>query len=157
MRTQRYLDITPMQYIAKTPRKNIKIKNKEDKFTSDMIGQVFLNTGETPSLIDKSYRKNIDITEYTIKRGTGILTTAGTGCGKTTKLINDAKKSKNPIIFSFTNKAVDNIRSKVDNSLKSNVHTFDSHFNEFKSDVENLKLLANRNVFLNEFSMVPNK
>ena len=122
-----------------------------------MIGQVFLKTGETPSLIDKSYRKNIDISEYTTKKGTGTLTTGGSGCGKTTKLIKDTKESKNPIIFSYTNKAVENIRSRVDDSLKSNVHTFDSYFNEFKSDAENLKLLANKDVFIDEFSTVPNK
>ena len=70
-----------------------------------MIGKVFQKVGKTPSLTDKSYRKDIEIKEYKIERGKGILVTGGAGCGKTTKLINDAKESKNPIIFSFTNKA----------------------------------------------------
>ena len=55
------------------------------------------------------------------------------------------------------NKAVANIRSRVDDNLKSKVHTFNSYFNEFVSDTENLKLLANKDVFIHEFSMVPNK
>ena len=84
-----------------------------------------------------------------------MLITGGTGCGKTTKLINHAKESENPIIFSFINKAVDNIRSKIGDNLKSSVHTFDSYFNEFVSDTENLKLLANKDIFLDEFLMVP--
>ena len=35
----------------------------KEKFTSDMIGKVFQKVGETPSLIDKSYRKDINIKE----------------------------------------------------------------------------------------------
>ena len=138
-------------------KKGYPIKNKKDKFTSDQIGKVFQKIGETPSLIDKSYRKDINIKEYILERGKGLLVTGGDGCDKTTKLINDAKESKNPIIFSFTIKAVDNIRSRVDDSMKSKVHTFDSYFKEFISDAENLKLLSNRDVFIDEFSMVPNK
>ena len=65
-----------------------------------------------------------------------MLITGGAGCGKTTKLINDAKESKNLVMFSFTNKAVDNIKSRVDDHLKSKVHTFDSYFNKFVSDTE---------------------
>ena len=52
---------------------------------------------------------------------------------------------------------MDNIRSRVDDSMKNKVHTFDSYFNEFISDAENLKLLSNKNVFIDEFSTVPNK
>ena len=85
------------------------------------------------------------------------MVTGGARWGKTTKLINDAKESDNPIIFSFTNKAVDNITNKVDDKLKNKVHTFDSCFNEFISDAENLKLLSNKDAFIDEFSMVPNK
>ena len=138
-------------------KKGYPIKNKKDKFTSDQIGKVFQKIGETPSLIDKSYRKDINIKEYIRERGKGLLVTGGAGCGKTTKLINDAKGSKNPIIFSFTNKAVDNIRIRVDDSMKSKVHTFHSYFNEFISDAKNLKQLSNRDVFIDEFSTVPNK
>ena len=129
------------------PKKEYPIKNKEDKFTSDMTGKVFQKIGETPSLIEKSYRKDINIKEYILKRGKGVLVTGGAGCGKTTKLINNAKESKNPIIFNFTNKAVDNIRSRVNDSMKNKVHTFDSYFNKLISDAENLKLSSNKDVF----------
>ena len=142
---------------CENPWKEYPIKSKEEKFTTDMIGKVYQKIGGFPSMIDKSYRKNIDINDYKIEPGKGTSITSGAGYGKTTKLINDAKESKNPIIFSFTNKAVDNIRSRVDDSLKNKVHTFDSYFNEFISDAENLKLLANKDIFIDEFSMVPNK
>ena len=142
---------------CENPCKEYPINSKGQKFTSDLIRKVLQNIGETPSMIDKSYRKNMDINDYILERGKGTLITGAAGCGKTTKLINDAKESKNPIIFSFTNKAVDNIRSRVDDSLKNKVHTFDSYFNEFISDAENLKLLANKDVFIDKFSMVPNK
>ena len=114
---------------CENPCKDHPIKVKQQKFTSDMIDKVYQKVGETPSMIDKSYRKNIDLDDYIIEPGKGSLITGGAGCGKTTKLINDAKESNNPIIFSFTNKAVDNIRSRVDDSLKNKVHTFDSYFN----------------------------
>ena len=86
-----------------------------------------------------------------------MLIKGGAGCGKTTNLIKDANKSKNLIIFSFTNKAVDNIRGRVDDNLKTKAHTLDSYVSEFTSDTENLKLLANKDVFTDEFSMFPNK
>ena len=108
-----------------------------------MIGKVYQKKEETPSLIDKCYRKDINIEDYKIERGKGVLVTGGAGCGKTTKLINDAKESDNPIIFSFTNKAVDNIRNKVDDKLKNKVHTFDSYFNEFISDTDGSKQVDN--------------
>ena len=41
------------------------------------------------------------------------------------------KKSKNPIIFSFTNTAVDNIRNGLKKDMKDKVHTFDSYFDEY--------------------------
>ena len=41
--------------------------------------------------------------------------------------------------------------------MKNEFHTFDSYFNEFISDAENIKLLSNKDVFIDEFSMVPNK
>ena len=50
-----------------------------------MIGKVFQKIGETPSFIEKSYCKDIDISEYTLERGKGILITGGAGCGKTSK------------------------------------------------------------------------
>ena len=43
-----------------------------------MIGKVFQNIRETPSLIDKSYRKDINIKEY-ILGGKGVLVTGGAG------------------------------------------------------------------------------
>lgn len=142
---------------CRNPKKDYPIKNKDDKFTTDMIGKVFEKVGESPSDIEKNYRNNIVIKDYTLEKGTGTLVAGGAGCGKTSKLIKDAQESKNPIIFSFTNKAVDNIRNTADERLKNNIHTFDSYFNEFKSDADNIKLMDNKDVFIDEFSMVPLK
>ena len=93
-----------------------------------MIGKVYQKIAETPSMTDKCSRKNINFNDYKIEPGKGTLITEGAGCGKTIKLINDAKESKNPIIFSFMNKGVDH-RSRVDDSLKNKVHIFHSYFN----------------------------
>ena len=55
------------------------IKDKQQNFTSDMIGKVYQKKEETPSLIDKCYRKDINIEDYKIERGKGALVTGGAG------------------------------------------------------------------------------
>ena len=43
------------------PKKEYPIKNKNDKFTTDMVDKLFTMIGESPSDIENKYRKNIDI------------------------------------------------------------------------------------------------
>lgn len=102
-----------------------------------MIWAVFQKVNETPMDIEKKYRNNIE-SDYVIETGKGKMIIGGAGCGKTTRLIEDATKSKNPIIFSFTNQSVSDIRNRLPVDMKDRVHTFDSYFNEYASDVENL-------------------
>ena len=64
---------------------------------------------EFPSYMEKKYRKNITIEDYEQEPRCGELIAGGAGCGKTIKLIEDIKKSGSPIIFSSTNKAVENV------------------------------------------------
>ena len=49
--------------------------------------------------------------------GDGAIFYCQAGCGKTTKLIKLAAEATNPIILSFTNKAIENVKSRIDDSL----------------------------------------
>ena len=122
-----------------------------------MIGKVYKKPDESLHDIDKQYRKNIELEEYTIAPSYGLLYTGGAACGKTTQLIKDVQVSKNPVIFCFTNKAVDNIRHRLPDVLKGSIHTFDSFFNENMSNTENMKSIEGKDIFIDEFSMVPNR
>ena len=53
------------------------------------------------------------------------------GCGKTTKLIKLAAEAANPMILSCTNKAIENVKSRIDDSLCDKCFTFDSYFNSY--------------------------
>ena len=74
-------------------------------------------------------------------------------------------KVDNPIVLSFTNKSVENVKNRLikmgfgKNEANKICHTFDSYFCEFSCiNVEtNIKSLKNKTIFIEEFSMVPNK
>lgn len=56
----------------------------------------------------------------------------------------------------FTNNiAVDNIRSHLLEKLKGVAHTFNSYFNEYGNNQDNI--LGGKDVFIDEYSMVPNR
>lgn len=62
--------------------------------------------------------------------------------------------AKNPIILSFTNKAVENVKEGIDD-LSDKCYTFDSYFCDFHgTDIPDLK---GKTIFIEEYSMVPNK
>ena len=72
------------------------------------------------------------------------------------------RNCKNPIIFAFTNKAIENVKQKllinneitIEESSKF-CFTFDSYFCEWSyKDISSLK---NYTIFIEEFSMVPNR
>ena len=66
---------------------------------------------------------------------------------------------ENPIVLSFTNKAVENVKNRLINKgyeqLSNICHTFDSYFCEWFG--RGIESLHDRIVFIEEFSMVPNK
>ena len=69
--------------------------------------------------------------DYTDFAGNDVIYYGQAGCGKTTKLIKLASDATNPIILSFTNKAIENVKSRIGDSLRDKCYTFDSYFNSF--------------------------
>jgi len=78
----------------------------------------------------------------------------GKGCEK-------VKKTENPLVLSYTNKAIENVKSRLiskgyeKEEANKLCHTFDSYFCEWNGrDINSLK---DKTIFIEEFSMVPNK
>ncbi len=101
------------------------------------------------------------MTDYKIETGTGAIFTRGAGCGKTTKLCKMVQEVKSPLVLAFTNKAVENVKSRLikigieKEEVNKICHTFDSYFCEWNS--RNIDSLKDKTIFIEEFSMVPNK
>ena len=66
-----------------------------------------------------------------------------------------AAEATNPIILSFTNKAIENVKSRIDDSLSDKCFTFDSYFNSY--DNRDISHLKDKTIFIEEYSMTPNK
>ena len=108
-----------------------------------------------PLYFEKHYRNNFDPDDYTDFVGDGAIFCGQAGCGKTTKLIKLAAEATNPIILSFTNKAIENVKSRIDERLRDKCFTFDSYFNSYHNrDISHLK---DKTIFIQEHSMTPNK
>ena len=128
--------------------------NKKDvEFSSDQIGNVFTTNSECVYL-EKHYR-DFDPGDYTDFVGDGVIYYGQAGCGKTTKLIKLALEAPNPIILSFTNKAIENLKSRINDSLRDKCYTFDSYFNSYHN--RDISHLADKTMFIEEYSMTPNK
>ena len=71
--------------------------------------------------------------------------------------------AKNPLVLPFTNKAIENVKSKLissgmDKDVVNNIcRTFDSYFCEWSDASYHHESLKNKTLFIEEFSMVPNK
>ena len=133
---------------------------KSVEFKIQNIGNAY-KTDSKPVYFEKKYRENLDFDGYEIELGKGQVVTGQAGSGKTTLLCQMVAECENPIVLSFTNKAVENVKMrlcKVEN-LKHDpnkiCHTFDSYFCEWNED--NFKELRKKTVFVEEYSMAPNK
>ena len=138
----------------------IQLKNKKDvKFKTKHIGEAFV-TDTQLVYFEKHYRENLDYESYKIESGKGCIFTGAAGSGKTTKLCEMVLKTENPIVLSFTNKAVENVKQRLkkmgfEDDPNKICHTFDSYFFEWKeTDFSDLK---KKTIFVDEFSMVSNK
>ena len=133
------------------------MRNKKNvKFSTKKIGKAYITDSELV-YFEKRYRENMDISDYTSEIGKGIIFNGQAGSGKTTKLCEKVKQAKNPLILSFTNKGIENVKSRlIDKEDKNKIcFTFDSYFCEwYRRDVNSLK---DKTIFIEEFSMVPNK
>lgn len=138
--------------------------NKKDvKFKVKNIGKAYV-TESKATYFEKHYRENMDINEYKPQMGNGCIYYGEAGCGKTTKLCKMVLKAENPIVLSFTNKAVENVKERLrdicdkedyDDDLSDKCYTFDSHFCDYHGC--NIPDLEEKSIFIEEYSMVPNK
>ena len=145
-------------YIS-TPKKSF--RNKKDvKFSTEKIGRSYITDSELVCF-EKHYRENMDITDYKIETGRGCIYNGQAGCGKTTKLCELVEKAKNPLVLAFTNRAVENVKNRLIKNgydkydANKTCFTFDSYFCEWNG--RNIDSLDGKTIFIEEFSMVPNK
>ena len=132
------------------------LKQKKDvQFDTSCVGKAFLTDSKVNN-IERHYRENIDITEFKQTHGKGCIYTGIPGAGKTHRLCKMIMECDNPIVLSFTNKAIQNCKSRlVDNGYKDInkiCYTMDSYFATY-----NIDSLKDKTVFIEEFSMIPNK
>ena len=81
----------------------------------------------------RSRRENFNPDNYTDYVGEGAIYYGGAGCGKTYRLCQKALAADDPIILSFTNKAIHNVKSVLCNvynnyDLSKKCYTFDLFF-----------------------------
>ena len=93
-----------------TNRKNQYPNKKDVEFTTDSIGQIFM-TDSRAVYFEKHYRENFNPDNCTDYVGDGAIYYGGAGCGKTYRLCQKALEADDPIILSFTNKAIQNVKS----------------------------------------------
>ncbi|XP_068704713.1 uncharacterized protein [Montipora foliosa] len=139
----------------------VALRNKKDvEFNIKNIGKAYV-TDSPLCYFERHYRENMDYDSYKVEKGEGCMYNGQAGSDKTTKLCKMVMKADEPIVFSFTNKAVQNVKDrlkKMEYDGDDICYTFDSYFHEWNCSVEtNLKSLKDKTVFIEEFSMVPNK
>ena len=139
----------------------VQFKNKKDvKFTTKKIGRAYVTDSQL-AYFEKHYRENMDMTDYKIETGKGCIYNGQAGSGKTTKLCKMVQKADRPLVLAFTNKAIENVKSKlISNGYEQEeankiCRTFDSYFCEWSDG--NYHNLSGKTIFIEEFSMVPNK
>ena len=133
-------------------------KNKKDvKFSTKKIGRAYV-TDSVLVYFEKHFRENmVELDE--VEFGRGMIYNGQAGSGRTTKLCEKVFQAENPIVLSFTNKAVENVKDRLikngHRDLITDCHTFDSYFCEWHG--RDIKSLKDKTVFIEEFTMVPNK
>ena len=136
--------------------KKVSFKNKKE-YSTKKIGKAY-ETDSKLSYFEKHYRENMEMLEYTSK---GCIYNGQAGSGKTTKLCNMVKQTENQLVLSYTNKAMENVKSKLiqtgyEKEVANKIgHTFDSYFCEWNG--RDINSLRDKTIFIEEFSMVPNK
>ena len=139
----------------------VQFKNKKDvKFSTKRIGRAYVTDSELV-YFEKHYRENMDMSDYKSETGKGCIYNGQAGSGKTTKLCRMVQGTERPLVLSFTNKAVENVKNRLiqtgyEKEVANKIcHTFDSYFCEWSDG--NYHGLEGKTIFIEEFSMVPNK
>ena len=135
---------------------NTTFKNKKDvKFNTRKIGKAYVTDTEL-NYFEKHYRDSINIDDYKVKPGKGCIFNGQAGSGKTTLLCEMVQQANSPLVLSFTNKAIENVKKRLNIDDENKIcHTFDSYFCEWNG--RNIDSLKDKTIFIEEFSMVPNK
>lgn len=81
------------------------------KFETKNIGKAYVKDSKLV-YFEKHYRENL-VHDYVEEKGKGCLMQGIAGSGKHTRLCSLVMSSDNPLVLSFTNKAVENIRKKL--------------------------------------------
>ena len=89
--------------------------------------------------------------------GDGAIYYGGAGCGKTYGLCQKALAADDPIILSFTNKAIANVTSVLCDvcKLAEKCYTFDLFFCDYHG--RDITAQEKKTIFIDEYSMTPNK
>ena len=139
----------------------VQFKNKKDvKFSTKRIGRAYVTDSELV-YFEKHYRENMDMSDYKSETGKGCIYNGQAESGKTTKLCRMVQETERPLVLSFTNKAVENVKNRLiqtgyEKEVANKIcHTFDSYFCEWSDG--NYHGLEGKTIFIEEFSMVPNK
>lgn len=137
-----------------------KYPNKKDvEFDVEHIGKIF-QTDTPATYFEKRYGENFNAENYTDYVGNGAICYGGAGCGKTYRLCKKASEAQNPIILSFSNKAIENVKEVfkkeyAHTDLDSCCYTFDLFFCDYHG--RDISSLENKTIFIDEYSMTPNK
>ena len=97
------------------PKRKFRYK-KDVKFKTSKIGRAYI-TDSILSYFEKHYRENLEIEDYKTITGKGCIYNGQAGSGKTMKLVELVREAledgKSPLVFSFTNKAVENVKDRL--------------------------------------------
>ena len=115
-----------------TNPKNQYPDKKDVKFTTDSIGQIF-QTDSLAVYFEKHYGENFNPDNYTYFVRDGAIYYGGAGCGKTYRLCQKALAADDPIILSFNNNAIQNVKSVLcdvynNYEVAKKCYTFDLFF-----------------------------
>ena len=137
---------------------NLKVNFKNKKGVKK-IGRAYV-TDSKLCYFEKHYRDNMNMDDYkTVNNNSkSCIYNGKAGPGKTTKLCEMVRDAKNPLVLSFTNKAIENVKDRLRNmtadiEFDRICHTFDSYFCEWNG--RDLNSLNNKTIFIKEFSMIP--
>lgn len=138
------------------------LRNKKDViFSTRTIGKAF-KTDSKPTYFEKHYRENMCYHDYHVKKGDSVLYNEKAGNGKTQKLYELVKQSDKCVVLSYTNKAVDNVKTRFQafgydkTQVNKMCHTFGSYFCGI-GKVRSVDSFEGKHIFIEEFNMIPHK
>ena len=122
------------------------------------IGKTFQT--DSPGTYFEKHRESFDTDNYTYYVGNGAIYYGGAGCGKTWRLCELAFKAPNPIMLSFTNKAIENVKFQFktqypNSGLEKECFTFNRYFCD--SHGRDISSLEGKTICIEEYSMTLNK